>query len=134
MHEFRRALTSSALTTLWALFLATGCSGIAETHKDVIRIGYQKAGTLNSLRLRGTLVPHLDPLGVRIEWIGFPAGPQLLEALNAGAIDFGHTGDTPPILRRPPECRLSTSAMSRRGRNPRQSSYRPPRRCERRRI
>jgi hypothetical protein len=34
----------------------------------------------------------------RAEWIGFPAGPQLLEALNAGAIDFGHTGDAPPIL------------------------------------
>jgi sulfonate transport system substrate-binding protein len=36
--------------------------------------------------------------GVLVEWIGFPAGPQLLEALNAGSIDFGHAGDTPPIL------------------------------------
>jgi sulfonate transport system substrate-binding protein len=98
LHSFRRAIMSWALPILWGLLLATGCSGIAETQQDVIRIGYQKAGTLNLLRLRGTMVPYLDRLSVRIEWIGFPAGPQLLEALNAGAIDFGHTGDAPPIL------------------------------------
>ena len=40
----------------------------------------------------------MKALGLRVEWVGFPAGPQLLEALNAGAIDFGHVGDAPPIL------------------------------------
>jgi sulfonate transport system substrate-binding protein len=94
----RRETTTLAPLILWPMFVATGCSGIAEPQKDVIRIGYQKAGTLNLLRLRGTLLPYLNRQGVRIEWIGFPAGPQLLEALNAGAIDFGHTGDAPPIL------------------------------------
>jgi sulfonate transport system substrate-binding protein len=64
----------------------------------VVRIGYQKAGTLNLLRLRGTLASELAKQDVRVEWVGFPAGPQLLEALNAGAVDFGHTGDAPPIL------------------------------------
>ena len=33
-----------------------------------------------------------------VQWIQFPAGPQLLEALNAGSIDFGHTGEAPPIF------------------------------------
>ena len=28
----------------------------------------------------------------------FQSGPPLIEALNAGAIDFGYTGDTPPIF------------------------------------
>ncbi|MBA3484673.1 MAG: aliphatic sulfonate ABC transporter substrate-binding protein [Pirellulales bacterium] len=65
---------------------------------EVVRIGYQKAGTLNLLRLRGQLEPDMQQMGLRVEWIGFPAGPQLLEALNAGAIDFGHVGDAPPIL------------------------------------
>ena len=64
----------------------------------VVRIGYQKAGTLNLLRMRGGLEATLSAQGVRVQWIGFPAGPQLLEALNAGSIDLGHTGDTPPIL------------------------------------
>ncbi|HWL09791.1 MAG TPA: aliphatic sulfonate ABC transporter substrate-binding protein, partial [Planctomicrobium sp.] len=36
--------------------------------------------------------------GVRIEWIEFPAGPPLLEALNAGSIDLGHAGDSPPLF------------------------------------
>ena len=33
-----------------------------------------------------------------------PGGPQLLEAINAGAIDFGSVGEAPPIFarRRPP--------------------------------
>ena len=28
----------------------------------------------------------------------FPAGPQLLEALNVGGVDFGHAGETPPVF------------------------------------
>lgn len=27
-----------------------------------------------------------------------PSGPPLLEALNVGAIDFGNTGEAPPIF------------------------------------
>ncbi len=33
-----------------------------------------------------------------ISWIEFPAGPQMLEALNVGSIDIGSTGDIPPIF------------------------------------
>jgi sulfonate transport system substrate-binding protein len=33
-----------------------------------------------------------------VTWILFPAGPQLLEALNAGSIDFGNTGEAPPVF------------------------------------
>jgi sulfonate transport system substrate-binding protein len=33
-----------------------------------------------------------------VRWTEFPAGPQLLEALNVGAVDFGTTGETPPIF------------------------------------
>jgi sulfonate transport system substrate-binding protein len=40
----------------------------------------------------------LEPLGWRLEWTEFPAGPQLLEAINVGSIDFGHCGDSPPIF------------------------------------
>lgn len=79
-------------------FCSTGCSRSAGSKSNVVRIGYQKTGTLNLLRLRGTLESDLAKEGLQLEWIGFPAGPQLLEAMNAGAIDFGHTGDGPPIL------------------------------------
>jgi sulfonate transport system substrate-binding protein len=30
-----------------------------------------------------------------VQWSEFAAGPQLTEALNAGALDFGHAADTP---------------------------------------
>lgn len=33
-----------------------------------------------------------------MEWFELQAGPVLLEALNAGSIDFGRTGDSPPIF------------------------------------
>ena len=64
----------------------------------VVRIGVQKYGTLIVLRERRTLEQALRPLGWQVSWHEFPGGPQLLEALAAGAIDFGTTGEAPPIF------------------------------------
>jgi sulfonate transport system substrate-binding protein len=33
-----------------------------------------------------------------VEWKEFPSGPPLLEALNAGSLDIGHSGDAPLIF------------------------------------
>ena len=46
----------------------------------------------------GILDAPLKALGTTVEWREFSGGPQLLEALNAGAIDFGVTGEAPPIF------------------------------------
>ena len=78
------------------LFLATIIAARAED--KVVRIGFQKYGTLVLLKGKGSLERKLKPLGYRVAWAEFPAGPQLLEALNAGAIDFGSTGEAPPIF------------------------------------
>ena len=64
----------------------------------VLRIGYQKYGTLVLLKEKGTLEGALEPLGFSVTWSEFPGGPQLLEALNVGAIDFGTAGEAPPIF------------------------------------
>jgi len=66
--------------------------------KKVIRIGYQKNGPLIIVKERGTLEKRLKPLGYTVQWSEFQAGPALLEALNAGSIDLGRTGDSPPIF------------------------------------
>jgi sulfonate transport system substrate-binding protein len=79
------------------IFGMVGCTK-EEAGSTTVRIGYQKTGTLNLVRLRKSLEPDLAKIGWKVEWIAFPAGPQLLEAMNAGSIDFGHTGDAPPIL------------------------------------
>ncbi|MEG4866125.1 MULTISPECIES: sulfonate ABC transporter substrate-binding protein [unclassified Microcoleus] len=65
---------------------------------NVIRIGYQKYGTLSILKSRGSLEKRLVSQNTSVQWLQFPAGPQLLEALNTGSIDFGHTGEAPPIF------------------------------------
>lgn len=61
-----------------------------------LRIGYQKSGVLLSAKSRG-LIDRALP-GTAIEWALFPSGPPMLEAMAAGAVDFGATGDTPPIF------------------------------------
>ena len=65
---------------------------------DPLRIGYQKYGSLVILRSQATLEALFGPRGIGVRWVEFPTGPSLLEALNAGAVDFGATGDTPPIF------------------------------------
>jgi sulfonate transport system substrate-binding protein len=64
----------------------------------VVRIGYQKYGTLVLLKARGSLEKRLAPLHIEVQWTEFPAGPQLLEGLNVGSIDFGTVGEAPPIF------------------------------------
>ena len=67
--------------------------------KTVIRIGYQKAATiLYALKAKGELEKTLKASGASVTWTEFPAGPPMLEALNAGSIDFGYTGEAPPIF------------------------------------
>jgi len=63
-----------------------------------LRIGVQKYGTLIVLEASGNLERRFAPLGVEIAWTEFPAGPQLLEAVNGGSIDFGITGEAPPVF------------------------------------
>lgn len=62
-----------------------------------LRIGYQKAAvSLVILKQQGTLEKRFP--ATRVRWIEFPAGPQLLEALAVGSLDFGLTGDSPPVF------------------------------------
>jgi sulfonate transport system substrate-binding protein len=63
-----------------------------------IRIGYQKSGFFPAVKQRRTLEAVFGPLGVEVKWVEFAFGPPLLEALNTGNIDYGPTGDTPPIF------------------------------------
>ena len=70
----------------------------AEAADKVVRVGYQKYGTFLLLKARGLLEKKLAPLGYTVTWTEFPGGPQLLEALNVGALDFGITGEAPPIF------------------------------------
>ncbi|MES2741216.1 MAG: sulfonate ABC transporter substrate-binding protein [Pseudomonadota bacterium] len=65
---------------------------------QVLRIGFQKYGTLTLLKGKGTLEQRLAAQGIAVKWTEFPAGPVLLEGLNVGSIDFGSVGEAPPIF------------------------------------
>jgi len=98
----RRRLLAGALVIAAGLaygLLAMPAHAQSQTvNPKLLRIGYQKYGTLTLLKARGTLEKRLAPQGIAVRWTEFPAGPQLLEGLNVGAIDFGTVGEAPPIF------------------------------------
>ena len=101
-HSLRRRLLLGAIVIATGLvygLVATPASAQSQTvNPKQLRIGYQKYGTLTLLKARGTLEKRLAPQGITVKWTEFPAGPQLLEGLNVGAIDFGTVGEAPPIF------------------------------------
>src|ERR1700683_2400160 len=88
----------SAIAVVIWLLMALAPFTLAQTADPVIRIAYQKYGSLVLLKARGTLEKRLAPMHVEVKWTEFPAGPQLLEGLNVGSIDFGIAGEAPPIF------------------------------------
>ncbi|WP_343553010.1 sigma-54-dependent Fis family transcriptional regulator [Pantoea sp.] len=63
-----------------------------------LRIGYQKFGNLGVLKARQSLEHCFAKQDINVLWSEFPAGPQLLHALQNNEIDFGTTGEVPPIF------------------------------------
>ncbi|PZW40950.1 sulfonate ABC transporter substrate-binding protein [Pseudomonas sp. URMO17WK12:I2] len=85
--------------SLVALFAAAISFGaIAQAQAETLRIGYQKYGTLVLLKANGALEKRFAAKGIDVKWTEFPGGPQLLEGLNVGSVDFGTTGETPPVF------------------------------------
>ena len=93
MHAFlnRRQALALAGAAAGALALPVR-AGVPE-----LRIGYQKSSVnLMVVRERRLLEARLP--GRPLKWVEFPAGPQILEALAVDSLDFGFTGDTPPVF------------------------------------
>ena len=88
------------LVAVAVLSMSTALAGVGATYgqEKVVRIGFQKYGKLVLLKSKGTLEDKLKAIGYKVVWTEFPSGPPLLEALNVGAIDFGNTGEAPPIF------------------------------------
>ena len=94
----RLLIPGMALLTAFASSLSAFAQSTDSASDKVLRIGYQKAGLLAVLKAQGSLEQKLTPLGYSVKWFEFPAGPQLLEALNANSVDFGYTGAPPPVF------------------------------------
>ncbi|MBH8575528.1 aliphatic sulfonate ABC transporter substrate-binding protein [Nostocaceae cyanobacterium CENA369] len=72
---------------------------VSNTTNKVFRISRSKQLTaLAVLEQKHILEKRLEPLGYKVEWPEFAAGPQALEALNAGGLDIALTAESPPIF------------------------------------
>jgi sulfonate transport system substrate-binding protein len=89
----REFLYASAALGLAASPLTVSASSLSE-----LRIGYQKTSVFLVVKARHVLEDRFGAQGVSVKWVEFPFGPPLLEALNAGAIDYGYTGNAPPVF------------------------------------
>jgi sulfonate transport system substrate-binding protein len=89
----------SALLAVIGINLACGNVAAAADSSDPaeLRIGYQKGSIALVLAKEQGLLEKRFP-ATHVQWIEFPAGPQMLEALNIGALDVGSTGDIPPLF------------------------------------
>ena len=135
--EPRTSSSRWAVCGLLVTLIVAGCHGTDQatnpaedsptsTVTITIRIGCQKSSLLlNLLRSNGELQERLGPK-VRIESREFPAGPQMLEAMNVGGVDFGHAGETPPIFAQAAGVPMATRPVKMRAP--------PPRLCSSRRI
>lgn len=83
---------------LVASVLALGVAGASAADPVEFRIGWQKGSNLSVIKARGEFEKQLNAQGVALKWIEFPAGPQMLEGLNVGSIDFGVVGEAPPVF------------------------------------
>jgi sulfonate transport system substrate-binding protein len=95
MHKLVRPGTAHSLTRRTAVALIAAAitlsTSVAAFAADaiVLRVGDQKGGNRSLLDISGLA----KDLPYKIEWAEFPAAAPILEALNAGALDVGYTGD-----------------------------------------
>ncbi|GHE02912.1 ABC transporter substrate-binding protein [Streptomyces alanosinicus] len=97
----RRLVPTALLLPLTLLLTACGGNSSAGIGSDTdgegsvtLNVGDQKGGSEAILRAAG----ELKNLHYKIKWSTFTSGPPLLEAVNAGAVDIGGVGNTPPVF------------------------------------
>jgi sulfonate transport system substrate-binding protein len=88
-RRYRSAMFSIAATLLAAVFSLCAAANAFAADTVVLRVGDQKGGNRSLLEISGLA----KDLRYKIEWSEFPAAAPILEALNAGALDVGYTGD-----------------------------------------
>jgi sulfonate transport system substrate-binding protein len=87
--RFRSATRSVAARLLATAISVCAAASAFAADTVVLRVGDQKGGNRSLLEISGLA----KDLPYKIEWSEFPAAAPILEALNAGALDVGYTGD-----------------------------------------
>jgi sulfonate transport system substrate-binding protein len=94
--QFARMRRTAALLAGLLVLLGSGalaaCGGGGEAAGSggALRVGYQRFGGLSLVKARDA--------APGVKWSLFESGPALTEALKAGSIDIGQTGEAPSIF------------------------------------
>ncbi|RFS87406.1 ABC transporter substrate-binding protein [Actinomadura spongiicola] len=88
------AILLTALLTVGVSACSSGDDG-SEGGEVVLRVGDQKGASIQQML---TAAGQLDGLTYKIKWSLFTSGPPILEGVNAGSVDFGSVGNTPPVF------------------------------------
>ena len=96
---------------LGAAAIAGGASAARGAAISELRIGYQKTAILLVVKAQKRLEQRFGAKGVNVKWVEFAFGPPLLEAINAGAVDYGYTGDSPPIFAQAARAKIAYAAV-----------------------
>jgi sulfonate transport system substrate-binding protein len=82
------------------------------TEPFTVSVGYQRSswGFLY-LKHQGLLEARLAPLGARVKWLEFTAGPPILEGINVGSVDVALVGDAPPVSAQAGHLRFAYAAV-----------------------
>ncbi|ANK62097.1 aliphatic sulfonate ABC transporter substrate-binding protein [Loigolactobacillus backii] len=102
MRKRKKLILFLAFILIWAVVAIFGYSKTqanqsASSNLTTIRVGYQKGDIFDIARTQGDLATDMKKKGYKIVWKQFQSGSALLQALSAGELDYGRTGDTPPV-------------------------------------
>ncbi|MCH1883490.1 aliphatic sulfonate ABC transporter substrate-binding protein [Agrococcus sp. ARC_14] len=100
MNRFRKTFAAAAAAAVLTL---AGCGAPGEAAEGdaeggEVVIGYQPGNTVALLMAQGTLDERLEAEGYDVVWEELAIGTLVLEALNTGNIDFGHSSDANAIF------------------------------------
>ncbi|WP_433379070.1 ABC transporter substrate-binding protein [Streptosporangium sp. CA-115845] len=86
--------------------------GSVDLSRVTLRVGDQKGTGLQALL---TAAGQLDDVEYKVTWSQFTSGPPILEAINAGSVDFGAVGNAPPVFAAAAGAKISVIAVAEKG-------------------
>jgi sulfonate transport system substrate-binding protein len=88
----RRQFLAAGAALAGATFITPISKAFAAT-PDTISLGFQKTGIPLVARQLKVFEKRFEPRGIKVNWVEFPSGLTLLQALDIGQISFGNSGN-----------------------------------------
>jgi DNA-binding NtrC family response regulator len=68
------------------------------SRQRVVKIGYQRFGLLPLVKAQGGLDAVLGARGIRLDWLEYPGGIQIVEAFQSAGLSLAGVGEGPPVF------------------------------------